>query len=80
MLHRPTEAEKQHALKELLAESEITDYLMTDGYPELFGVNYTTPALDIYAAAHLLVDKPIVIRYSDENHYSLIILRPCSDC
>ena len=80
MLHRPTEAEKQHAMKELLAESEITDYLMTDGYPELFGVNYTTPALDVYAAAHLLDGKSLVVRYSDENHYSLILLCPCSDC
>ncbi|MBR4506140.1 MAG: beta-ketoacyl-[Bacteroidales bacterium] len=80
LLHRPTEAEKQNALEELLAETRTADYQMTEGYPELFGVNYTTPALDVYAAAHLLNVKPIVVRYNDENHYSLILLRPCSDC
>ena len=76
MLYRPTEAEKQQALDDLTADGAE----LTDGYPTLFGVNYTTPALDLYAAAHLLKDKPVVVRYSDENHYSLILLRPCSDC
>ena len=46
---------------------------------DLFGVNYTTPALDLYAAARTIGDKPVVVRYSDENHYSLILLKPCSD-
>ena len=53
---------------------------MTDGYPELFGVNYTTPALDLYAAAHLMEGNPAVVRYSDDNHYTLILLKPCGDC
>ena len=80
MLYRPTESEQQQALDELLAEASVTDYQITDGYPELFGVNYTTPALDLYAAAHLMGDKPMVVRYSDDNHYSLILIKPCSDC
>ena len=80
LLHRPTEAERQQALDELLTEAGVADCEMTDGYPELFGVNYTTPALDLYAATRLFKDKPVVVRYSDENHYSLILMRPCSAC
>ena len=82
MLYRPTEEEKQQALNDLLNSSLLTPHssLITDGYPELFGVNYTTPALDLYAAAHLMGDKATVVRYSDENHYTLILLKPCSAC
>ena len=80
MLYRPTEAEKQQALESLLAEAGVDSCRVTDGYPELFGVNYTTPALDLYAAAHLMDGKPAVVRYSDENHYSLILIKPCGDC
>lgn len=76
MLYRPTEEEKQQALAELVADGAEC----IDGYPDLFGVNYTTPALDLYAAARTIGDKPVVVRYSDENHYSLILLKPCSDC
>ena len=76
MLYRPTEAEKQQAFDSLVASSDV---VVADGYPELFGVNYTTPALDLYAAAHLMGDKPVVVRYCDENHYSLILLKPCGD-
>ena len=76
MLYRPTEEEKQKALAELVADgAEITD-----GYPDLFGVNYTTPALDLYAAARTIGDKPVVVCYSVEDHYTLILLKPCSDC
>ena len=76
MLYRPTEEEKQKALAELVADgAEITD-----GYPDLFGVNYTTPALDLYAAARTIGDKPVVVCYSDIDHYTLILLKPCSDC
>ncbi|MBP5341511.1 MAG: beta-ketoacyl-[acyl-carrier-protein] synthase family protein [Bacteroidales bacterium] len=76
MLYRPTEAEKQQALDELCGGGAD----IVDGYPDLFGVNYTTPALDLYAAAHLMGDRPVVVRYCDENHYSLILLKPCGDC
>lgn len=76
MRYRPTENEKQQALDELLAEAGVTDFQLTDGYPELFGINYTTPALDLYAAAHLMGDKPMVVRYSDDKFYTLILLRP----
>ena len=76
MLYRPTEAVKQQAFDSLVASSDV---VVSDGYPELFGVNYTTPALDLYAAAHLMGDKPVVVRYCDENHYSLILLKPCGD-
>ena len=81
LLYRPTEAEQQQSLDELLADTAIGDnYQLTDGYPELFGVNYTTPALDLYAAAHTLTDKPLIVRYRDDNHLTLIALKPCSDC
>ncbi|MBP5535450.1 MAG: beta-ketoacyl-[acyl-carrier-protein] synthase family protein [Bacteroidales bacterium] len=80
MLYRPTEDERQQALDGLLKEADVTDYHLTDGYPDLFGTCYTSPALDLYAAAHLIKDKPLVVRYSDEKHYSLILLRPCSAC
>ncbi len=91
MLHRPTEAEKQQALDELVESSKLKveiidrDSAMSPFTShlspcDLFGVNYTVPALDLYAAAQLMKDKPVVVRYSDENHYSLILLRPCSDC
>jgi len=76
ILYRPTEEEKQQALKALVADGAEC----IDGYPDLFGVNYTTPALDLYAAARTIGDKPVVVRYSDEDHYSLILLKPCSDC
>lgn len=76
ILYRPTEEEKQQALKALVADGAEC----IDGYPDLFGVNYTTPALDLYAAARTIGNKPVVVRYSDEDHYSLILLKPCSDC
>lgn len=78
MLYRPTETEKRKALEELTGADARTE--ITDGSPDLFGVNYTTPALDLYAAACRMDKKPVVVRYSDENHYTLILLKPCGDC
>ena len=86
ILYRPTEEEKQKALDELILNSQLApqgrrpQFSIVNCQSNLFGVNYTTPALDLYAAARTIGDKPVVVRYSDENHYTLILLKPCSDC
>lgn len=77
MLYRPTEEEKRLALEEIIGNSEPK---IIDGFRELFGVSYTAPGLDLYAVAHQMKDTPVVVRYSDEKHYTLILLKPCSDC
>jgi 3-oxoacyl-(acyl-carrier-protein) synthase len=79
MLYRPTEAEKQHAIDSLLAQAPNTQ-LSTFNSQLIFGTSYTAPALDLYAAAHLMKDKPVVVEYSDEKYYTLILIRPCSAC
>ena len=76
MLYRPTEEEKRRALEELNTEH----CTLNTGYTDLFGTNYTTPALDLYAAANTLDGKSAVVEYSDDKHYTLILIRPCSDC
>lgn len=80
MLHRPTEAEKQQALDSLLAETHTTQYTFSTDHTALFGTSYTAPALDLYAEAQLIRDTPVVVRYSDDTHYTLILLKPCGDC
>lgn len=80
MLHRPTEAEKQQALDSLLAETHTTQYTFSTDHTDLFGTSYTAPALDLYAEAQLIRDTPVVVRYSDDTHYTLILLKPCGDC
>lgn len=81
ILYRPTEEEKQQALNSLLEENGIdTTCAVTDGYPDLFGTCYTAPALDLYAAARLMTNHPVVVRHCDDNHHTLILLRPCSAC
>ena len=80
MLYRPTEDEKQQALDSLLAETHTTQYSISTGHTDLFGTSYTAPALDLYAEAHLIGDTPVVVQYSDDTHYSLILLKPCGDC
>lgn len=80
MLHRPTEAEKQQALDNLLAETHTTQYTFSTDHTALFGISYTAPALDLYAEAQLIRDTPVVVRYSDDTHYTLILLKPCGDC
>ena len=77
ILYRPTEAEKQQALDELILNSQFS---ILNSQSDLFGISYTAPALDLYAAAHLMGDTPVVVRYSDDTHYSLILLKPCGDC
>lgn len=79
MLYRPTEAEKQHAIDSLLAQAPNTQLSTFNSQP-IFGTSYTAPALDLYAAAHLMKDKPVVVEYSDEKYYTLILIRPCSAC
>lgn len=80
MLHRPTEAEKQQVLDSLLAETHTTQYTFSTDHTALFGTSYTAPALDLYAEAQLIRDTPVVVRYSDDTHYTLILLKPCGDC
>lgn len=81
MLYRPTEAEKQQALEQLLLNSPTPAQIsIFNSQSDLFGVNYTASALDLYAAAHLIKDKPVIVQYSDDKHLTLILLRPCSDC
>lgn len=80
MLHRPTEAEKQQVLDSLLAETHTTQYTFSTDHTSLFGTSYTAPALDLYAEAQLIRDTPVVVRYSDDTHYTLILLKPCGDC
>lgn len=80
MLHRPTEAEKRQALDSLLAETHTTQYTFSTDHTALFGTSYTAPALDLYAEAQLIRDTPVVVRYSDDTHYTLILLKPCGDC
>ena len=74
ILYRPTEAEKQQALH---AMGDVQRHISTEN---IFGTNYTTSALDLYAAAHLMKDKPVAVEYSDEKYYTLILLHPCSAC
>ena len=74
ILYRPTDAEKQQALAEL---GDVPCHVSTE---EFFGTSYTFPALDLYAAAHTIKDKPVVVCYSDDKYYTLILLRPCSAC
>ena len=80
ILHRPTEAEKQQALDSLLADTHTSQYTLSTDHTDLFGTSYTAPALDLYAEAHLMGNTPVVVRYSDDTHYSLILLKPCGDC
>ena len=80
MLHRSTEAEKRQALDSLLAETHTTQYTFSTDHTALFGTSYTAPALDLYAEAQLIGDTPVVVRYSDDTHYTLILLKPCGDC
>ena len=74
ILYRPTDAEKQQALAEL---GDVPCHVSTE---KIFGTSYTFPALDLYAAAHTIKDKPVVVCYSDDKYYTLILLRPCSAC
>ena len=77
MLYRPTEAEKQQALEQLLLNSPTPAQIsIFNPQSDIFGVNYTSPALDLYAAAHTMNGKPVVVRYSDDKYYTLILLRP----
>lgn len=80
MLHRPTEIEKQQALDSLLAETNTTQYTFSTDHTALFGTSYTAPALDLYAEAKLIGDTPVVVRYIDDTHYTLILIKPCGDC
>ena len=80
MLHRPTDAEKQQALDSLLAETHTSEYTLSSDHTDLFGTSYTAPALYLYAEAHLMGDTPVVVQYSDDTYYSIILLKPCGDC
>ena len=72
ILYRPTEAEKQEALDNIGANGAE----LIDGHTGLFGTCYTSPALDLYAAAHTMNGKPVVVRYGDDKYYTLILIRP----
>lgn len=78
ILYRPTDAEKQQAIAELGgAHGDVHLHVSTE---DIFGTCYTSPALDLYAAAHTMKDKPVIVQYSDDKYYTLILLRPCSAC
>ena len=72
ILYRPTEAEKHKARVEL---GDVQRHCPTE---PIFGTSYTAPALDLYAAAHTMEDKPVAVEYNDDKYYTLILLRPCS--
>lgn len=72
ILYRPTEDEKRAALESLMP----AEAYLSCGRPDLFGTSYTAPALDLYAAARSMTDKPVVVCYSDDKYYTLILLRP----
>ena len=73
ILYRPTDDEKRAALESIMPEGAR----VSCGRPDLFGTSYTAPALDLYAAAHSMDDKPVVVCYSDDKYYTLILLLPC---
>lgn len=70
ILYRPTEAERQQALAEF---GDVTYHTSAEN---IFGTSYTAPALDLYAAAHTMNNRPIVVQYSDDKYLTLILLRP----
>ena len=72
MLYRPTEEEKQQALSSLCTPD--TDIRTPSS--DLFGVSYTKTALDLYAAAHTIADRRIVLVFDEQPHYTLIALNP----
>lgn len=70
ILYRPTKAERQQALAEF---GDVTYHTSAEN---IFGTSYTAPALDLYAAAHTMNNRPIVVQYSDDKYLTLILLRP----
>lgn len=72
MLYRPSEEEKQRALSSLCTPD--TDIRTPSS--DLFGVSYTKTALDLYAAAHTIADRRIVLVFDEQPHYTLIALNP----
>lgn len=72
MLYRPSEEEKQQALSSLCTPD--TDIRTPSS--DLFGVSYTKTALDLYAAAHTIADRRIVLVFDEQPHYTLIALNP----
>ena len=75
ILYRPTEEEKQQARDKLTLNSQFS---ILNSQSNIFGTSYTAPALELYAAAHTMKDKPVAVEYSDDKYYTLILLRPCS--
>ncbi len=82
MLYRPTEAEKQQALDSLRSLALPCTTLhcinsMNSEFSTFFGTSYTAPALDLYAAAHIIESRPVLLCHDDGRHYTLILLAPC---
>ena len=81
MLYRPTEEEKQQSFRQLVAQAGLKEDEISwaQSCEKIFGISYTAPALDFYAAAHTMNNQPVVVRYDDGVHFSLILLLPCID-
>ena len=74
MLYRPTEAEKRQEIENL--KLKIENFENAADVKDIFGTSYTAPALDLYAAAHTIGERPVLLRHDDGRHYTLILLKP----